>query len=197
MSTKGHIPWNKGKKGLQVAWNKGIKGIYKHTDEWKKENSERNKGKKHTEEAKRKIGEKNSIVLKGRKLSDEHRKSMSLERKERFKNGSPSKGKTWKLKDTTHLQGENNWRWISDRTKIKKSERGNPQYRQWRSDVLTRDKWTCQTCGLFGEGKMETHHIKSFAKYPELRYELSNGVTLCRECHKLTDNYGGKKHEVN
>ena len=68
----------------------------------------------------------------------------------------------------------------------------NPQYKEWRSKVFERDNWTCQTCGERG-CYLEPHHIKGWAKYPELRFELTNGVTLCQECHKLTDNYRGKK----
>jgi len=63
------------------------------------------------------------------------------------------------------------------------------KYKQWRSDVFQRDNWTCQTCGEKGI-KLEPHHIKGWAKYEELRYELDNGVTLCYECHQLTK--GGK-----
>jgi 5-methylcytosine-specific restriction endonuclease McrA len=75
----------------------------------------------------------------------------------------------------------------------KKRSTSHPEYKQWRSDVFQRDNWTCQTCGKRGDGiRLEGHHIKSWAMYPELRYEIDNGVTLCHECHELTDNYRGR-----
>lgn len=40
-SKKGLSPWNKGKKGLQIAWNKGKIGYRKQTLKWKKEQSNR------------------------------------------------------------------------------------------------------------------------------------------------------------
>ena len=61
------------------------------------------------------------------------------------------------------------------------------QYKEWRKSVFERDNFTCQmpNCGQRG-GDLEAHHIKSWHEYPELRYEVSNGVTLCKDCHNKT-----------
>lgn len=56
-------------------------------------------------------------------------------------------------------------------------------YKQWRKAVMERDGHTCTQCGATDE--LEAHHIKPFAEFPELRYDVSNGVTLCHKCHAL------------
>ena len=33
-------------------------------------------------------------------------------------------------------------------------------------------------------GKLNAHHLKSWALFPELRFEISNGITLCVICHR-------------
>jgi 5-methylcytosine-specific restriction endonuclease McrA len=55
----------------------------------------------------------------------------------------------------------------------------------WRKGVFVRDNYTCQKCKKTG-GYLEAHHIKPFAFFPELRFELSNGETLCKKCHNKT-----------
>ena len=64
------------------------------------------------------------------------------------------------------------------------ADRFTSEYKEWRTSVFKRDNFTCQKCGIVG-GELNAHHIKPYAKYKELRYELSNGITLCEDCHKL------------
>jgi 5-methylcytosine-specific restriction endonuclease McrA len=56
---------------------------------------------------------------------------------------------------------------------------------EWRNAVFERDDYTCQRCGERG-GYLEAHHDLPFAYFPEQRFELLNGMTLCRPCHDLT-----------
>jgi 5-methylcytosine-specific restriction endonuclease McrA len=67
----------------------------------------------------------------------------------------------------------------------------NLDYKLWREFCFKRDNYTCQKCGAT-KTYLTVHHIKSWAKYPDLRYEKSNGITLCEPCHSLTDNYKGR-----
>ena len=63
-------------------------------------------------------------------------------------------------------------------------------FKQWRRAVFVQDNFTCQSCGKKSKGNIEAHHIKSFALFPTLRYDITNGITLCKKCHKETENYG-------
>lgn len=63
-----------------------------------------------------------------------------------------------------------------------KQLRNSVEYIDWRTNVFSRDGFKCQICGQVG-GELNAHHIKPFAKYVKLRYEISNGITLCKKCH--------------
>jgi len=144
------------------------KGIH-WNEEQKKEISKRNKGMKThewTEESRKKASES----AKKRKASVETRKKMSEAHK-------GSKGSNWR----------------GGVTPEHKQIRRSLEYRLWREAVFKRDNWTCQECEARSKkGKrieLHPHHIKSFALYPKLRFKVSNGKTLCVECHEETDNY--------
>lgn len=59
---------------------------------------------------------------------------------------------------------------------------GQVEYKAWRKAVFERDQYTCVDCG---ESKIYLHadHIVGWAKNKDLRFEVSNGKTLCYMCH--------------
>lgn len=63
--------------------------------------------------------------------------------------------------------------------------RYSPEAEAWRKEVFKRDNYTCQICNVRG-GYIEADHIKPFSYFPEIRYNLLNGRTLCRKCHDST-----------
>lgn len=80
--------------------------------------------------------------------------------------------------------GINHWRWIADRTKLKReNRRGDPAYHDWRKQVWLRDNFKCKISNKDCLGRIEAHHILGWKDYPELRYEINNGITLCHYHH--------------
>jgi len=63
----------------------------------------------------------------------------------------------------------------------------DPQYKAWRKSVYQRDDYTCQMCHK-AKKRLQAHHILMWSKYPQQRYNIANGITLCLKCHKLVRN---------
>jgi len=103
------------------------------------------------------------------------------------------RGKTTSPK-TLFRFGSLNPAWKGGISSANKKIRESKKYQSWRKSVFERDNYICQECGIHnGNGYniyLSAHHIKSYAKYPGLRFEVSNGITLCIWCHKKTSNFG-------
>jgi len=59
----------------------------------------------------------------------------------------------------------------------------DPVYKEWRRKVYTRDKRRCQMPGCKSRFQLQAHHIKTWSEASILRYDVHNGITLCRNCH--------------
>lgn len=90
-------------------------------------------------------------------------------------------------------QGEGNYFWKGGVNGENDTLRHRREYKEWRTAVYERDDYTCQCCGDRG-GKLNAHHINQFADYPELRYDVNNGITMCAKCHDSTED--GSFHNV-
>ena len=93
--------------------------------------------------------------------------------------------------------GSSNGNWRGGITPIHRAIRQTAKYFLWRKMVFERDGYTCVWCGDDRGGNLQADHIKPFATYPKLRFVLSNGRTLCRECHKKTPTYGASLNKQN
>ncbi len=171
ISLKEKIPWNKNKMGVTTSWNKGIKnGFVLNCVTCNKKFYVRKSRKNakycslqcafKSKEYVRKLG----LPKKGKSLSSDHKISISLALKIKARRG----------KD--HPFWKNG---ISD---INKQIRTSLEYKMWREAVFKRDDYTCQMCSKKG-GLLHPNHIKRFADYPYLRFDVKNGITLCEKCH--------------
>jgi 5-methylcytosine-specific restriction endonuclease McrA len=115
---------------------------------------------------------------------------------------SPKKGTKLSKEIRLKTTGENHYNWKGGKYSLNMRIRKCHEYHHWVQDVLKRDDYTCQECGIRG-GKLQVHHIKQFAlvvkenKISCLQealdcnelWDYDNAMTLCIPCHKKTDTY--------
>ena len=101
------------------------------------------------------------------------------------KKGLQSHSSETKIRIGLTLAGEKNYQWIPDRTKLKTGREKcyDTRYKYWMLEVKKRDNWKCRIADVNCDGRLEAHHILDWEKYPELRYVVNNGITLCHAHH--------------
>ncbi len=106
------------------------------------------------------------------------------------------KSEKWHKVMKERMTGAKNPLWKGGITPINTAIRMSAEYKLWRIAVFTRDNFMCIWCGI-KDRTIQADHIKPFAYFPELRFAIDNGRTLCKECHKKTDTYmwKGRKYE--
>ena len=175
-------------------------GRIRTKEEQAKEISDRNRGNKYVEGKTWKV--KDTSRMKGRHPISEFKKGVvawntgltnwiSKDHLEALRQANI--GKTpWNKGLWGYNSGEKNPNWKGGAHTKNNALRRTKRYRHWRTAVFERDDYTCQMCSLRGV-YLEADHIKPFAFFPELRFEINNGRTLCKECHMQTPTY--KKHK--
>lgn len=151
------------------------------------------RGRKFGHKVSIKTRRKISIAFTGRKLSEDHKEKIKLamigNKYGRYLKGKKKPPRTEEHKkhmseNHADFRGSKHPCWKGGISKIDNIIRNSPQYILWRKKVFIRDSFTCTICGKSG-GKINAHHIKSFKTYPELRFEVSNGITMCIKCHYI------------
>ena|SRR3990167_2055543 len=112
----------------------------------------------------------------------EHRKKLSKYRKGKTYEELYGIEKAQEMKEKLKtLKGANNPNWKGG-PKTNKALRLSPPHLEWHNLILKRDDYTYQICRIRGGHNLRTNHIKRFVDYPELRLELTNGITICKKC---------------
>jgi hypothetical protein len=117
---------------------------------------------------------------KGTKMSDDFKEKCKIRQLGKF-----FRSESGKKSFTEKTSGSNNHRWIEDRTQVDLNKRRNwaPKCVDWREKVFKRDNWTCRLLSENCKGQLEAHHILRWSEYPELRFIINNGITLCHAHH--------------
>lgn len=142
----------------------------------------------------------------GKKLSKEHNEKMQAGK--RLKSPKPRLGKFFtqaskdKISQTLKKKfasgelvsplrklgligrkGKDAMNWQGGKSLEGQKIRTSRQYKEFRLEVLQRDDFTCRFCKKRG-GKLEVDHIQEVSKRRDLVFDVSNGRTLCKDCHR-------------
>lgn len=122
--------------------------------------------------------------LKGVRFTEEHRNNLSIAHKGKQSWLGLKHSEEARQKMSIAKKGRKPPNYIVDRSKVaKRQQRNDTAYADWRSSVRNRDNWKCQLADGTCEGKVIAHHILPWRSFPTLRYEIKNGITLCRVHH--------------
>lgn len=181
-------------------WKKG----HLVSNEIRKAVSKAQKDRKHQPQEGFQKGHK---IWLGKKFSKEHKRKIALGK---MGDKNPMKRAEVKAKMIQSVKGkprynfreEKSSNWKGGITSLRGQIYNNLEFRKWRHQIFERDNYTCCECYKIG-GKLHPHHIKSFskilkdnniktlkeAKNCQELWDINNGITLCIDCHKLTQSY--------
>lgn len=149
------------------------------------------RGRPLSEEHKKKLGEKSL----GRKHLPETIAKISGANSRHWKGGKPKCSECGCELASTRARrcfpcyakqavGSKSSHWLGGITPERAKIRNSAEMLEWRKSVFQRDNYTCQICGVRG-AHLHAHHIVPFSVDESLRFDVGNGQTLCKTCHKM------------
>lgn len=132
---------------------------------------------------------KMSEIKSGKHHSKETKKKLSLSK---VGKNHPMYGKKHsietRIRQGKSQKGKKHHNWQGGITKENHKIRNSIEIKLWREATFKRDNWTCQKCNIkSGCGHkiyLNSHHVKNFSEFKELRTSIENGITFCKKCHK-------------
>lgn len=189
---KGQLPWNKRLKTPQDVREKQSKSAIKRFENplERQKMSERRKGYKMSEGAKKKQGLRmmgNQYRI-GKKDTEEARRLKSEARKKEWAEGRRRGIKQSKeIIEKRVKRGKEHYNWQGGITNKYRSIRRQKAYQEWRMAVWKRDNFKCQMPFCEKKSKiLNAHHIIPLRERENLKYDVDNGITLCKICHEKT-----------
>jgi len=174
----------------------GMSGKH-HTKEARKKVAQANKGKHYSPKTEFKKGQfawnkgKHTPKITREKLSKSHKGNVGYWRNKK----RPSFSREWRENMSQSHSGKKSYLWKGGITPMNAKIRNSLEIKLWKKAVFERDNFVCQKCEQKG-GELEAHHIFNFADYQERRTEITNGITLCKKCHKTFHKKYGKKNNT-
>ena len=103
---------------------------------------------------------------------------------------------TKKAKSRISISGDKNPNWKGGSLRMTTKHELISLWFPFRKQIIKRDNNSCKKCE--SNIKLEVHHIMSKSKYPHLKYDVHNCITLCKKCHsKFHHNFGTIKFTKN
>jgi 5-methylcytosine-specific restriction endonuclease McrA len=117
-----------------------------------------------------------------------------------YRTGKPNAGR-FKKGDPRHFLPKNRPKKYLKQKKEKKERiskslnRNTVNSSKWSLEVKKRDNFICQGCGANKD--LQSHHIVPWKKDETLRFDIENGITLCRSCHSFVERMIDKMNGIN
>ena len=92
------------------------------------------------------------------------------------------------------ISGSNHYNWKGGNNNPLKILRASYDYKKWQKGIIQRDNKICDICKIKKE-KVWADHIKPFALYPKLRFDLGNGRTICVDCALRLPTHGNRVYQ--